>query len=41
VPGFHPRLIFHTMLEARRYLDTLLGSDTPQIPPFEAPFETA
>jgi hypothetical protein len=39
--GFYPRLIFHTMLEAQRYLDTLLGVDTPQIPRFETPFETA
>jgi hypothetical protein len=40
-PDFQPRLTFRSMLEAQRYLDTLLGSDTPQIPPFEAPFETA
>ena len=34
-PGFDPRFIFDTMLEAQRHLDALLGSDTPQIPPFE------
>jgi hypothetical protein len=32
--GFSPGLIFHTMQEAQRYLDTLLGADTPQIPPW-------
>jgi hypothetical protein len=31
--GFDPsNLIFHTMQEAKRYLDTLLAVDTPEIP---------
>jgi len=31
--GFDPRnLIFQTVQEAKRYLDTLLAADTPEIP---------
>jgi hypothetical protein len=40
-PSCDLSLIFQTMQEAQRYLDTLLGADTPQIPPFQPPFETA
>jgi hypothetical protein len=36
--GFDPQedLVFQTMQEAKRYLDTLLAAETPEIPPHKA-----